>query len=202
MTAQPKAATQKKAAAHPHVTAKQLAADRANLAKARQVERTKPRTAKQKQAARQNLVKARAAQKSRRAAKKGVAPKKAAAPWGETGLHSLPLCAAVAVAASLQAQTGIAASAEEIFGLYRRTGTAPIGDVIEAVHEHGLAGAQLAGYQRIAAWPYCPWLVYGVQLAIGYHAVLSVPGGMLSWDTVLPAAGALEEAWMLEWACE
>lgn len=218
MAAQPKAARTKKAAAHPHVTAKQLAADRANLAKARQVERTKPRTAKQKQAARQNLVKARAAQKSRRAAKKGVAPKKAAAPLpgnlnlsgglsdasGRTGLpgafHSLPLCAAVAVAASLQAQAGIAASAEEVWDLYLRTGTAPLGDVIEAAHEHGLAGYRIAAY--------APWdpdvrldgLVYGVQLDIGYHAVLTVPGGMLSWDTVLPLTGEPEEAWCLSWA--
>lgn len=194
-----------------HLTAKQLAADRANLAKARAVAATRKRSAKQVQAARQNLVKARAAQRSRRAGKTPVTAKKAQAPDDsarsgvsieEVSLHSLPACAAVAVAATLWCQTGTELEAAEIWSLYRLAGSTTLAGVIEAAASTGLAG------YRIASWT--PWdpdimldgLIYGIAIEEGYHAVLTVPGGMLSWDTVLPLAGTPQEAWLIEWTSE
>jgi hypothetical protein len=213
MAAQPKAATAPKAGVAPKVTAKQLTADRANLAKARAKEKGKPRTAKQKQASRQNLVRARAAQSARRAGKKFVTSKQAKAGipdrsgvridddlgLGEAALHSLPVCAAVAVAASLMYQTGAEPDPRETWALHKLAGASTIAGVIEAAAYRGLGGWRIAAF--------CPWdpdvqldgLVYGIQLAIGYHAVLTVPGGMFSWDTVLPLAGEPEEAWLIEW---
>lgn len=116
------------------------------------------------------------------------------------GLHSLPVCAAVAIAASLQWQTGTEAEPAEIWSLYKLAGSATLGGVIEAAASTGLAGHQI-GY-------WAPWdpdimldgLVYGVTIEEGYHAVLTVPGGMLSWDTTLPRRGEPAEAWIIEWA--
>ena len=59
-----------------HLTAKQLAADRSNLRKARAVAARLPRSGKQKAASRHNLAKARAVQKARRSGKAPVAAKK------------------------------------------------------------------------------------------------------------------------------
>jgi hypothetical protein len=204
------AAKAKKKPVNPHhLTAKQLAADRANLARARAAQKGKARTAKQQAASRQNLAKARAAQKSRRSGKKPVTKKAAQAPDGlarcdvsieGVPLHSLPVCAAVAVAASLQRLTGTGADPREIWALHKLAGRTSIEAVIEAAAEHGLAGHRITGF-----WPLDPGLlldglVYGVQIQQGYHAVLGVPGGMLSWDTVLPLSGEPEEAWAIEWA--
>lgn len=184
-----------------HQTPKQHAASVNNLRKARAVARLKPRTAKQKAASRLSLVKARAAQKARRGGKTPVAAKKPQAPDLLTGqgIHSLPVCAAVAAAASLQAWTGIIASAAEVWELYLRAGETSIAATLEAVAEHGLAGARLESFQAADPCYLAPGLLYGVQLAIGYHAVLSAPGGMLSWGNVIPLAGEPEEAWLLEW---
>lgn len=215
------AAQKKKAAVNPHhLTAKQLAADRANLKKARAAQASRKRTPKQVQASRQNLVKARAAQKSRRAGKKFVTKKQAQAPapasleqasggrshdptctaLPEASLHSLPVCAAVAIAASCEYQTGAFVEPAEIWRLYKLAGAATLGGVIEAAAATGMAG------YRIASWQ--PWdpdvmldgLVYGVAIEEGYHAVLTVPGGMLSWDTIVPRRGDPAEAWIIEWA--
>jgi hypothetical protein len=191
-----------------HKSAKQIAAAKGNLVKARAAARLKPRTAKQKAASRLSLVKARAAQKSRRGGKTPVSRKKAQAPGiparygvspGEVSLHSLPVCAAVAAAASLQAWTGLIASPAEIWELYRRAGEATIAATLEAVAGYGLAGASLESFREIDPCCLAPGLVYGIQLAAGYHAVLSAPGGMLSWGSVIPLAGEPEEAWLLEW---
>ena len=204
------AAQKKKAAVNPHhLTAKQLAADRANLKQARAAEATRKRTPKQIQASRQNLVKARAAQRSRRAGKKGVTKKQAQAPDTRSrsgvsiegvSLHSLPVCAAVAIAASCEYQTGAAVEPAEIWSLHKLAGRTNLAGVIEAAAGTGMAG------HRIASW--APWdpdvpldgLVYGVRIEEGYHAVLTVPGGMLSWDTVIARTGTPEEAWLIEWA--
>jgi hypothetical protein len=194
-----------------HLTAKQLAADKANLKKARAVAAHKPRTAKQKQAARQNLVKARSAQKSRRAGKAPVARKKPQAPdtlgrpgvrTGEVPLHSLPVCAAVAVAASLEYQTGILVSADDIWRLHlRSSGSTALADLLGLVAVEGLAGHRLESFHPWDPGVRLDGLIYGVQLpGLGYHAVVTVPGGMLSWDTVLPLRGEPEEAWMALWA--
>lgn len=195
-----------------HQTPKQHAASVANLRKARAAARAKPRTAKQKAAARQSLVKARAAQRARRGGKTPVIKKTPQAPCPGDGygslaaitlegswLHSLPVCAAVAAAASLQAWTGILAGTADIWELYLRAGETTIAATLEALAEHGLAGARLESFQPADLSYPAPGLIYGIQLAIGYHAVLSAPGGMLSWGSVIPLAGEPEEAWLLEW---
>ena len=74
-----------------HITAKQRAADVANLRKARAVERKLPRTAKQKAASRQNLVRARSAQKARRSGKKYAPAKKPQAPGPDPATQSCSL---------------------------------------------------------------------------------------------------------------
>jgi hypothetical protein len=210
MAAQPKVS---------HITAKQRAADKANLVKARAAAAHKPRTARQKVAARQNLVKARAAQRSRRGGKTPVARKKAAAPLnlqlnlapeaGDTtrnrfplqvpGLHLLPVCAAVAVAASLQMQCGVIATAAEILDLYQQAGVTAIGTVLEAAAGYGLAGRRLARFTPLDPELCLDGLVCGIQLPYGYHAVCTAEDGMLSWGMLLPLAGIPEEAWLLEW---
>jgi hypothetical protein len=186
------------------VSARQRAADKANLAKARAVARLLPRSAKQKAAARQNLVKARATQRSRRAGKGAVTAKKPAAPAPAgyepvMDLHSLPVCAAVAMAASLQAWGGPDASAAEIISLYERAGAVTLGGMCEAAAGLGLAGWRLAWFAPADLELPWPGMVYGVQLDAGYHAVLRTPAGLASWGLEIPLAGRPEEAWMLEW---
>jgi hypothetical protein len=193
-----------------HQTAKQHAASVANLRKARAVARKLPRTAKQKNASRHNLAKARAAQKSRRSGKTAVAPKKAAAhdsretstdsPTGRN-IHLLPVCAPVALAAHLLWWTGTEASDEEILALHRMLGdAATIPGAIEAAAEYGFCGF------RPDSWARCdvstqgvPGLMYGLAVPTGYHAVLALPAGVLSWGTVLSWPGEPAEAWHLEW---
>lgn len=188
------------ASKNPHrLTAKQIAADRANLAKARAKERKLPRTAKQIAASRRNLVKARAAQRHRK--KQAGSKKTAQAPLSTAlDLHSLPVCAPVALAAHLQAWTGVVASTAEIWDLWLRAGETTLETTLEAATEHGLAGRALAGFWPADPLGFTPWLVYGVQLAIGYHAVLAGQDVMHSWGLVLPLTGRPEEAWHLEWA--
>jgi hypothetical protein len=198
----------KPVAAH-HITAKQLAADKANLKKARAAQKGKPRTAKQKAASRQNLVKARAAQKARRAGKKFVTKKQAQAPDSRetsavpTGqnIHLIPSCAAVALAEHLHFWTGTAVPEKKILELHGVLGGgALITDVFEAAAELSFCGF------RPDTWTRCDvstegvtGLIYGLTVTAGYHAALAVPGGMLSWGLVLPWPGEPEEAWHLEW---
>lgn len=192
------------AAAHPHVTAKQLAADRQNLKKARAVARKLPRSGKQKNASRQNLVKARAAQKSRRSGKTAVAPKKAAANDSrETSplLHLLPACAPVALAAHLAWWTGTEVPDDEILDFHGLLGGAvTIPEAIEAAAGYGFCGF------RPDRWARCdvsnrgvPGLLYGLDVPTGYHAVLALPAGALSWGAPVPWPGEPREAWHLEW---
>lgn len=188
-----------------HITAKQRAADVANLRKARAVARKLPRTGKQKAASRHNLVKARAAQKSRRSGKQAaVKPQKTAAPDSrETSplLHLLPACAPAALAAHLLWWTGAEVSDDEILALHRVLGgAATVPDTIEAAAEHGFCGF------RPDSWARCdvsiqgvPGLIYGLAMPTGYHAVLALPAGVLSWGTVLSWPGEPAEAWHLEW---
>ena len=198
------AKTTVKAVSPHHITAKQLAADRANLKKARAAQKGKKRTAKQIAASRQNLVKARAAQKARRQGKKFVTKKQAQAPDSrETSalLHLLPACAPVALAEHLRFWTGAHIPDEEILALHRMLGGgATVTDVFEAAAEREFCGF------RPDTWTRCdvstqgvPGLIYGLTVTAGYHAVLAVPGGMRSWGLVLPWPGEPEEAWHLEW---
>lgn len=187
-----------------HISAKARAADKGNLRKARAVARLLPRTARQKTASRQNLVKARATQKARRSGKGAVVAKKPAAPAPagyepDMDLHSLPVCAAVAMAASLQAWGGAVASAAEIIGLYERAGAVTLGGMCEAVAGLGLAGWRLSWFAPADLAVPWPGMVYGVQLDAGYHAVLRTPAGLASWGLEIPLTGSPEEAWMLEW---
>jgi hypothetical protein len=211
-----------------HITAKQRAADVANLRKARAVARKLPRTGKQKAASRHNLAKARAAQKSRRSGKQAVAPKQAAAPdsretspgtTGElagglnkpaprlhpTGLpasvHDFPACVPVALAAHLLWWTGAEASDDEILALHDLLGgAATIPDAIEAAAECGFSGVRPDTRARCdVSTRGVPGLIYGLAVPTGYHAVLALPAGVLSWGTVLSWPGEPAEAWHLEW---
>jgi hypothetical protein len=206
-----------------HQTAKQHAASVANLRKARAVARKLPRSGKQKAASRHSLAKARAAQKSRRSGKTAVAPKKAAAPDSrETSallpqvnlnlvvagsseaallLNQLPACVPTALAAHLAWWTGTGIPDEEILRLHGLLGgAASIPDAIEAAAGYGFCGF------RPDSWARCdvsnqgvPGLIYGLGVPTGYHAVLALPAGVLSWGTVLSWPGEPAEAWHLEW---
>jgi hypothetical protein len=194
MSAAPRASTQ---------SPRQRAASIGNLVKARAAQRRSGalhhHTARQKSASRQNLVKARAAQSSRRSGKTPAVRKAAQAPWGDDGLHSLPLCAAVAVAASLREQTGIVVPDADILALGDNLAGGCLGDYLEAAATVGLAGRRLLSFEPAAPDLFFPGLVYGIQLSIGHHAVLTTRGGMLSWGRVLPLLGTPEEAWILDW---
>lgn len=196
--APPKAAAAPKQAASGR-SAKQAAASRKWAAAGRRAQKGKPKTAKQLAASRHNLVRARAVQSARRA----VSKKQATAPGPEAAvisLHQMPVCAAVAVAGSLQAAVpDIAFSDASILALSRSTGPVSIGELLEHVRHAGLLGYQLARF-----WPcdpdlILPGLVCCYQEASGYHAVLAVSGGMLSWGSVRAWPRQPEEAWYLEW---
>lgn len=186
-----------------HQTAKQHAASVANLVRARAAALRKPRTAKQKNASRINLVKARMAQKSRRSGKQAVRSVQAAAglPTGRN-IHQLPACVPVALAAHLAWWEGTEVPDEEILRLHALLGgAATIPDAIEAAAGYGFCGF------RPDRWARCdvstqgvPGLIYGLSVPTGYHAVLALPAGMLSWSTALPWPGEPAEAWHLEWA--
>lgn len=193
------------------VTAKQRAADKANLVKARAAQKASGalhhHTAKQKAASQRNLTRARAAQKARRSGKKYVPAKAAKAPLAlerdalmpsQWAVHREPACAAVAVAASLAAWGG-QVSEDDVWALYARTGPLLLSGMLEAVAETGLAGWRLASYERADESLYLPGAVCGITLDGGYHAVLAEAGGMRSWGMVLPLRGTPGEAWLLEW---
>lgn len=204
-----------------HVTPKQLAADRANLKKARSVAKGMPRTARQRSASRHNLVHARAAKTARKHGVRYVSPvaprkPKAAslavsgspsgspaglpeAPW----LHSLPVCAAVAVAASLEYWTGLAASLDDILALHAKSsGEATLPELLELLTAEGFAGRRLESFHSCDPGRAVPGLLYGLTLAAGYHAVHSTAAGVLSWGQELPWPGAPEEAWLPDWGLD
>jgi hypothetical protein len=188
-----------------HQTAKQHAASVANLKKARAVARKLPRTAKQKNASRHNLVKARAAQKSRRSGKQAaVKPQKAAANDSrETSRlpYLLPACAPVALAAHLRFWEGIEVPDEEILALHRVLGgAATVADTIEAATEYGFCGFRPDRRARCdVSNQGVPGLIYGLSVPTGYHAVLALPAGALSWGALIEWPGEPVEAWHLEW---
>lgn len=211
-----------------HRSARQIAAAKANLAKARAVARTRKRTARQRAASRQNLVRARAAQTARRKGKTPVKTRKAASPAPDSlvlsgscgrfpgqlppllpeapGLHELPACAAVALAESLWVQHGAVIPAAAILELHRVTGDADLGTVLEAAAVHGLGGWRLAWAELADESLVLPGMVCGIRLRGGYHAVTiaDVPAGrkMTSWGLLLPLAGEPGEAWLTGWEAE
>lgn len=187
-----------------HISAKQRAADVANLRKARAAASRLPRTAKQKAASRLNLAKARAAQKSRRAGKKYAPAKKAAAPAvvdyaPDLGVHSLPLCGPAALAAHLRSWLAVGVPVIDVLTLHGLLGAASLPDLFEAAAQVPLAGYVLGTWTRCDEELAVPGLVYGLQLPGGYHAALGHPAGIVSWGMVLPWPAAPAEAWHLEW---
>jgi hypothetical protein len=204
-----------------HQSPKQHAASVSNLVKARAAQRRSGalhhHTARQRAASRQNLVRARAAQASRRGGKTPVSSKSAQAPLAVTleagcpgwrtdpqldspgSLHSLPVCAAVAVAASLREQTGIVIPDESLLAWHESVQGGRICDLLEYASVEGLAGRRLVSFQSADPDLFFPGLICGIWLSIGYHAVLTTRGGMLSWGMVLPLLGTPEEAWILDW---
>jgi hypothetical protein len=191
------------------VTPKQIAADRANLAKARLALKGRGRTAKQLAASRRNLAKARSAQKARRSGKTAVAAKgakKPQAPLPDAGLlHRLPLCGPAATAEHLAVFTGICVPDESVLKLWRQSGQPSIGGLLEYLAAEGFpgTGVKLAHFEQCDPDAGAPGLIYGVQLGRGYHAVVGYPdNAMASWGMLLRRAGTPEEAWWLEWEDE
>ena len=124
-----------------------------------------------------------------------------------TGCNDLvPTCASVAVAAHLQAAAGILLPEEEILRLHQLAG-GDNGASIENVLEAFKASAFLFGRGRVRLLSFfqtdeqclVSGLVVGVRLPHAGHAVLSCPGGMISWGRRMPWEGEPEEAWCLEW---
>jgi hypothetical protein len=118
----------------------------------------------------------------------------------------VPTCASVAVACHLQAATGFTMSDEAILKLHQRAGGdngASIENVLEAIKGDWLAfdhrHVRLLSFFPTDEQCLIAGLVVGVRLPHAGHAVLSAPGGMVSWGRYMPWDGEPEEAWALEW---
>jgi len=163
---------------------------------------------------------AKASQAAAKARKAGVQPKARAAVMPEELLlypgslwplgcnDVVPTCAAVAVACHMQAATGITLSDKEILHLHELSGGGDgdgvcISDVLEVIKANWLA----FGRGRTKLLSFFPTdedclvagLVVGIRLPHAGHAVVSVPGGMISWGRRMAWDGVPEEAWCLEW---
>jgi len=117
-----------------------------------------------------------------------------------------PTCASVAVACHLLAATGFVMTDEDILKLHEMSGGddgASISDVLEVVSQQWLSFAQrrvrlLTFFQTDETF-LLSGLVVGVKLPHAGHAVLSCPGGMISWGRFMEWQGEPQEAWALEW---
>jgi len=114
-------------------------------------------------------------------------------------VHLRPACAPVALAEHLALVTGVRAAPADILALHEQLGPVPIGDMLEAVAASGFAGMTLENWTRCDEDQPSPGLLAGIRVPAGYHAVVTLPSGMASWGMVLPAPGALAEAWHLRW---
>jgi hypothetical protein len=204
-------------------SAAQIAAGKkfAAAGRAAQSRKGAARTAKQKAATLRFAAAGRAAQAAHRAAVKAgkktpvkAAKRAAAAPGGlvlpGTGWlcnGPAPSCAAVAVANSLLAASGVLMSDEEI-GLLHCMAGGDDGATIENVLEAATAEWwKFGGRGKARLWSYTPadvdvivaGLVVGISLPHAGHAVLTAPGGMISWGALVPFDGEPQEAWALEW---
>ena len=126
--------------------------------------------------------------------------------WPSACNEYAPTCASVAVACHLQAATGIGMLDADILKLHAMAGGesgATIGNVLEALAEHGSelnhGWVRLVSFFRTDEQFLTAGLVVGVTLGHTGHAVLSAPGGMISWGQFMPWQGEPEEAWCLEW---
>lgn len=119
-------------------------------------------------------------------------------PYG-SGLHALPVCAAVAVAEHLAMLTGIVPWEDEILDLHRRAGLLSLSDLLGYLSAEGFSGARLKSYWPCDETLIVPGLLCGLQVSTGYHAAVAHPAGMISWGTVMPWTAPPAEAWLLEW---
>jgi hypothetical protein len=111
-------------------------------------------------------------------------------------------CAATAVAWSLFTERGIIATYEDVLALHLAAGGddgAYIPDVLDIVASGGLAGARVGRF-----WPVTdltiPGIVAGLRLPRGTHSTLILAGGRcVSWGSIQPVTGVLEEGWWIEW---
>lgn len=178
-----------------------------------------PRSKAQKAASQKWAAGGRAAQAAARAKKAGgraVTPKARAAVAPELVLpgsawpvgcnDTIPTCASVAVACHLQAATGFTMTDEEILKLHKLaagSSGASIEDVLEAMSCHwatfGHGRIRLLSFFQTDESFLLAGLVVGIALPHAGHAVLSAPGGMISWGQYVPWQGEPEEAWALEW---
>jgi hypothetical protein len=178
-----------------------------------------PRSKAQKAAGKKFAAAGRAAQAAARVRKAGgraVTPKARAAVAPElvlpgsgwpTGCNDIiPTCASVAVACHLQAATGLTMTDAEILKLHKLAGGdsgVTIEDVLEAMAAHwgtvGHGRVRLMSFFQADESFLLAGMVVGIKLPHAGHAVLSAPGGMISWGQYLPWEGEPEEAWALEW---
>jgi hypothetical protein len=118
-----------------------------------------------------------------------------------------PTCAAVAVACHLQAATGLVMPDKEILRLHEKAGGAAgasIADVLEVLRDDWgpvtrANSVRLLSFFRTDEECLVAGLVVGVQLPHAGHAVLSAPGGMISWGRYMAWEGDPDEAWACEW---
>jgi len=157
------------------------------------------RSKKQHQASLRAAAAGRAAQARKRNHLKPLPKKQPALALPGYGLHDLPVCGPVAVAEHLLAATGVYATDSQILDLAGRTSGGCLADYLEQASAGGLAGVRLARFWRCDDELAVPGLVYGVQFRRGYHTVLMLPGGLLSWGMLLPVIGRPLEAWDLKW---
>lgn len=179
-----------------------------------------PRTAAQKAAGQRFAAAGRTAQALARAKKGGrpVPPRARAAvapepllarPEWPVGCNDLyPTCASAAVACHLRAATGLVIPDGEILRLHKLAGGpsgATISDVLEAARGSWLkvgangARVRLQSFFQADETFLLAGMIVGVTLGHEGHAVLAVPGGMISWGQFMPWKGEPEEAWALEW---
>ncbi len=174
------------------------------------------RSKAQTQAAMKFAAAGRAAQAAKRSGK--AVPKKKAAIAPESlllpgstwplGCNDLvPTCVSAAVACHLQAAMNITLTNEEILRLHQLAGGdsgANISDMLEMMHQHWFrfsrGQVRLVSFLQVDEDFLLAGLVVGIKLGHEGHAVLAVPGGMISWGQFLPWQGEPDEAWCLEWS--
>ena len=158
----------------------------------------------------------RAAQAAKKQGKKPPAKAAATAPpgtrpslpgWSMGCNDAGPTCASAAVANHLLASTGLEMTEQEIALLHMLAGGhdgADIPSVLEVLLARPalVAGARggLARFFQADEQALVPGLVVVTDLGHARHAVLSHPGGMVSWGGIRPWEGSPLEAWAIEWA--
>ena len=187
------------AAAHKFAAAGRAAQARTRAAAIAKTGKPPARSKRQHQAALRWAATGRASQARKRQGLKPLPKKQPALALPGFGLHDLPVCGPVAIAEHLLAATGVHATDSQILDLAYRTSGGCFADYLDQVATGGLAGVRLACFWRCDDELAVPGLVYGVQFRTGYHTVLMVPGGMISWGMLLPVTGRPLEAWALNW---